>query len=178
MEPIKIQARHTERQIHRFVEEEEEARMSAQWEEEEQKSQTMREKIRVLSREIAALSDTEMELRAEDVSFLHNYKAAAERFQQSSLQDDPEPPSGVLADVAKHLGKLTFNMWDKMNEMASHTPVSLDPNTARLHLVMSEHLTAVRCGERQQLPRNTERIKDYFCVLCSMGFHSGTQLGL
>lgn len=65
-----------------------------------------------------------------------------------------------------------------MNEMASHTPVSLDPNTARLHLVMSEHLTAVRCGERQQLPRNTERIKDYFCVLCSMGFHSGTQLGL
>lgn len=119
-----------------------------------------------------------MDLRAEDVLFLHNYKAAVERVQPSSPQDDPEPPSGVLVDVAKHLGNMTFNIWDKMNEMASYTPVSLDQNAARLHLVMSEHLTAVRCGERQQLPQNTDRIKDYFCVLCSMGFHSGTQLGL
>uniref|UniRef100_A0A4W6EH54 RING-type domain-containing protein n=1 Tax=Lates calcarifer TaxID=8187 RepID=A0A4W6EH54_LATCA len=64
-EHIKVQARHTERQIkeqfkklHQFLEEEEEARMAALREEEEQKSQMMKEKMEALSREIAALSHT------------------------------------------------------------------------------------------------------------------------
>uniref|UniRef100_A0A3Q3EVZ9 Tripartite motif-containing protein 35-like n=1 Tax=Labrus bergylta TaxID=56723 RepID=A0A3Q3EVZ9_9LABR len=92
-EHIQVQARHTERQIkeqfkklHQFLEEEEEARLCALREEEEQKSQRMKEEMEALSREIAALShtvrDTEDELRAEDVSFLKNYKAAVERVQQ------------------------------------------------------------------------------------------------
>uniref|UniRef100_A0A667WZA1 Tripartite motif-containing protein 35-like n=1 Tax=Myripristis murdjan TaxID=586833 RepID=A0A667WZA1_9TELE len=89
---IKVQARRTERQIkeefkklHQFLQEEEEARIGALKEEEEQKSRTMKEKTEALSREIAALSHTiraiEKELRAEDVSFLLNYKATVERVQ-------------------------------------------------------------------------------------------------
>ncbi|KAF3855621.1 hypothetical protein F7725_016344 [Dissostichus mawsoni] len=54
--------------------------MAALREEEEQKRRMMEEKMEAVSREIAALSHTvratEEELRAEDVSFLHNYKAA------------------------------------------------------------------------------------------------------
>ena len=53
---------------------EEEARIAALWEEEEQKSQMMKEKIEGLSREISTLSDTiraiEEEMGAEDISFL------------------------------------------------------------------------------------------------------------
>ncbi|KAI3375525.1 hypothetical protein L3Q82_003857 [Scortum barcoo] len=90
---IKVQARQKERlikeqfkKLHQFLEEEEEARISALKEEEEQKSQMMKEKMEALSREIAALSDTvratEEELKAEDISFLKNYKAAVERVQQ------------------------------------------------------------------------------------------------
>ncbi|KAM4582534.1 E3 ubiquitin-protein ligase TRIM35-like [Fundulus diaphanus] len=182
---IKTQTQQAEKQIndqfqklHQFLQNEKDARISALKEEEKQKIQLMEEKIKALETDIAALSDTirvtEEKLSSEGDSSQQDYKAALEKTQRCCHPDDPHEVPGALMDVGKHLGNLGFNVWKKMKEVVSYTPVTLDPNTAHPGFILSEDLTSVTLGKKENLPENPERITTCHSVLGTEGFDSGT----
>ncbi|XP_036007537.1 nuclear factor 7, ovary-like [Fundulus heteroclitus] len=164
--------------LHQFLQNEEEARLSALREGEKQKTQPMEEKIKALETDIAALSDTirvtEEKLSSEGNSSQQDCKAALEKTQRCCNPDDPQQVPGALMDVPKHLGNLGFNVWKKMKEVVSYTPVILDPNTAHPGMILSDDLTSVKLGKKENLPENPERITACHSVLGSEGFDSGT----
>ncbi|XP_037633121.1 nuclear factor 7, brain-like [Sebastes umbrosus] len=175
----------TERQIraefnklHQFLKEEEESRLAALREEEEQKGKTISREMKMIQEHISSLSDSisavEEDLQKHNVPFLSSYKATQTRARVQCSLSDPQLVSGALIDVAKHLGNLSFRVWEKMKDKVHFSPVILDPNTASRWLYQSDDLTSVRRGDTiQQLPDNPERNTNYATVLGSEGFSSG-----
>ncbi|KAL3975398.1 tripartite motif-containing protein 35 [Sarotherodon galilaeus] len=175
----------TERQIRaefnklqQFLKEEEESRLAALREEEEQKGRTISREMKMIEEQISSLSDSisavEEELQKHSVPFLSSYKDTQSRARAQSSVSDPQLVSGALIDVAKHLGNLSFRVWEKMKEKVHFSPVILDPNTANCCLYLSDDLTSVRHGDtKQQLPDNPERNNKYANIFGSEGFSSG-----
>ncbi|XP_076603591.1 nuclear factor 7, brain-like [Chaetodon auriga] len=181
---IKNQSQRTEETIReefdvlrRFLLQEETARIAALKEEEELKTQMMRNKIAVVSGQINFMESTiksiEGGLNDEDTSFLLKVDAITKEVQRP-LPDDPEQVTGALIDVGKHLGNMSFDVWIKMKDIVSYTPVIMNPNTANDELHLSEGLTAVRWGPKQPLAVTPERMKQHRSVLGCEGFSSGS----
>ncbi|KAI1882091.1 hypothetical protein AGOR_G00247120 [Albula goreensis] len=106
----------------------------------------------------------EQEMGRADVLFLQNFNATMKRAQRTVEVPDV---SEVLIDVAKHLGNLKFQVWEKMLGMVQYTPVILDPNSASPSLLLSEDLTSV------QEVKNREPYESEWPILGSQGFSSG-----
>ncbi|XP_023270857.1 E3 ubiquitin-protein ligase TRIM17-like, partial [Seriola lalandi dorsalis] len=105
----------TERQIraefnklHQFLKEEEESRLAALREEEEQKGKTISREMKMIQEQISSLSDSisavEEDLQKHNVLFLSSYKPTQTRARAQCSLSDPQLLSGALIDVAKHLG--------------------------------------------------------------------------
>ncbi|XP_024130358.1 nuclear factor 7, brain [Oryzias melastigma] len=175
----------TERQIraefnklHQFLKEEEESRVSALREEEEQKRKTVSREMKKIQEQMSSLSESiaavKAELQKNEEAFLCTYKGVQNRARTQSSLTEPQLLSGALIDVAKHVGNLSFRVWEKMREKVHFHPVLLDPNTAHGKLFLSSDLTRVRFGESyQQLPDNPERNTRFYNVFGSEGFSSG-----
>ncbi|XP_067427544.1 nuclear factor 7, ovary-like [Thunnus thynnus] len=160
------------------LKEEEESRLAALREEEEQKGKTISREMKSIQEQISSLSDSisavEEDLQKHNVPFLSSYKPTQTRARDQCSLSDPQLVSGALIDVAKHLGNLSFRVWEKMKEKVHFSPVILDPNTASPYHYLSDDLTTVRQGDtNQQLPDNPERHTKYADVLGSEGFSSG-----
>lgn len=183
-EGIKNQTQDTEKKIREefsvlreFLQTEEEVRIAALKEEEANKRNVMKEKIASLTSQINTLESTIMELegglRDGDVSFL--LKASAlKKEAQRPLPDDPQQVTGALIDVPKYLGNMRFNVWCKMKEIVTYTPVILNPNTAHQDLHLALSLTSVRCGPKQSLATTPERMEQHRCVLGFDAYSSGS----
>lgn len=184
---IEIQATETEKQVknqfaklHDFLRKEETDRLTTLKEEKALKKSKIVKKIGIISKEMQSLNETikatERELETGDVLFLKKYKAVVHRVERYPPLEEPNIGKGALIDEAKHLSNLDFNIWMKMKDMVTYSPVILDSNTAGSRLILSDGLTTLSSGKSlRDLPENPERLS-YYCVLGSEGFSYGSHV--
>uniref|UniRef100_A0A8C6TI19 Nuclear factor 7, brain n=1 Tax=Neogobius melanostomus TaxID=47308 RepID=A0A8C6TI19_9GOBI len=171
--------RDTFERLHRFLQEEEELRLTALREEQSRQLHTMDselEKVReLLSTLNKNISTVEQQLKREHMDFIrqysHSQKSSRSLLSQPTLRLGP----GLLINQATVLGNMGFKAWEKMRSQVHDRPVILDPNTADRWLYLSEDLSGVRLGEtEQQVPDNPERFSKYPEVLGSEGWSCGS----
>uniref|UniRef100_A0A4W5MGJ2 Zinc-binding protein A33-like n=1 Tax=Hucho hucho TaxID=62062 RepID=A0A4W5MGJ2_9TELE len=166
------------KKFYQFLEEEEAARIAALKKEQQLKYEVMRERVEKLTENISMLSETigviKKDMETDDITFLQNYKAILIRANCTPPETaaNAEMGPGAFIDMAKHVGCLTFKVWDSLIKIVDYNPVTMDPNTVSTKLILTDDLTTVTCcEEKQSLPDNPERF--HVGVLGSEGFNKG-----
>ncbi|KTG45882.1 hypothetical protein cypCar_00013666, partial [Cyprinus carpio] len=138
----KIQTEEAEEKIKKEFEElreilrnEEVARITVLQEEEKQKSQMIKEKTWKTSKQIVSLKcairDVEEQMKAEDDSFLQNFKSTLERAQCSL--PDPGNVSDLLINTQEYLSDLRLTVLQKIDSSGGDPSVRGGHNSRRGH---------------------------------------------
>ncbi|KAI3371944.1 hypothetical protein L3Q82_006820 [Scortum barcoo] len=87
--------------------------------------------MKMIQEHISSLSDSicavEEDLQKHNVPFLSSYKPTQTRARVQGSLSDPQLLPGLLIDVAKHLGNLSFRVWEKMKDKVHFSPVISGP---------------------------------------------------
>ncbi|XP_076135808.1 E3 ubiquitin-protein ligase TRIM39-like isoform X2 [Alosa pseudoharengus] len=162
--------------LHRFLYEEESARIASLRKEEQQKSLMLQDSVKTITSKLASLSavieSIEREMEIPDMEFLQNFKKIKTRVQ--CTLDEPDSIPVPLIDISKHLSALKFSVWEKMLGSIQHSPVTLDPSSAHPQLALTDELSSVHYSIRgRSLPSNPERFDLYVFVLGCEGYSQG-----
>lgn len=130
-----------------FLAAEEELRVSRINKEKEQKMKVLENQLAALTPEINAMESTLITMKEHLSSGNASLLLSVDELRKTAqrpLPDDPELASGGEIDVATHLRDLKFQVWYKMKNVVSKTPVAPNPNTSHGDIHTSEELTSVR----------------------------------
>ncbi|CAM4664331.1 unnamed protein product [Leuciscus chuanchicus] len=130
---IETQIKDEFEELHQFLHDEEASRITLLREEEEKRSQRMKKKIEETSKQISSLTitirDIEEQMKAEDVSFLQNFKATLKRAQYIP---DPDLSPSVMITFIDHLTNLKLNVLQKMQDNVGKRVLSSDLDASNL----------------------------------------------
>nr|XP_048674597.1 E3 ubiquitin-protein ligase TRIM39-like isoform X12 [Caretta caretta] len=157
--------------LHTLLREEEQLLLQSLEEEERETLQRLRENVTKLSQQSSSLQQliTEIEEKCQQpvAELLKDVTSTLSRSKNMKLQE----PEAVSTDL-KNVYKISLDMREALKRFG--VDVTLDPDTANPHLVLSEDQKCVRHGDRRQdLPNNPERFDPCALVLGAEGFAGG-----
>ncbi|XP_043384102.1 E3 ubiquitin-protein ligase TRIM39-like isoform X5 [Chelonia mydas] len=157
--------------LHTLLREEEQLLLQSLEEEERETLHRLRENVTKLSQQSSSLQQliTEIEEKCQQpvAELLKDVKSTLSRSENVKLQE----PEAVSTDL-KNVYKISLDMREGLKRFG--VDVTLDPDTANPHLVLSEDRKRVRHGDtRQDLPDKPERFDTGPNVLGAEGFAGG-----
>uniref|UniRef100_UPI00398F1E62 E3 ubiquitin/ISG15 ligase TRIM25-like isoform X2 n=1 Tax=Pristiophorus japonicus TaxID=55135 RepID=UPI00398F1E62 len=125
--------------------------------------------------------ETQSLVQRDPLSFIQNSKQLLSRVTETQRVTDPDGPALTLNLFnISQLIQERLNGWEKYHSdilgiIRQSSQLSLDPKTANCSLVLSDDLRSVTYTEQDQpYPPHPERFTDYFQVICSQSFSSGS----